>query len=378
MILSRRQLVQSFPLLGLPAPLLAQRGPIEARMVVEDGRLWVGAQIGDKALRFVVDTGAAGNFIRPEIAKSLGLTNISVGGTVSGVGGKSSVVGNVEAKNVVIGGVVRQPRMQFSTYNVRIGGDDSAGLLAAGLVTAYDSDLLLGDTMATWRIWLDGRTAVPEGKLLEGAMIRKKSEREASERIVVTAMIDGKPYRLMVDTGAPRSLLLFAKATARSGLWDASAWAPQRLRGFGGAADRLARITRATRLDFGPLALKRPFVTLTDPGQAAFGDLDGLIGLPIITLFDWSIDADKNRIWLKRNVRKAGADFYGRSGLWLKREADGSATVEAVGAGSPAAAAGVTVGMRVPGFLSLLPRTNGDAGSTVEIGGKTVTLADYL
>lgn len=378
MILSRRQLVQSLPLLGVPAPLLSQRSPIEARMVVEDGRLWVGAQIGDKALRFVVDTGAAGNFIRPEIAKSLGLTNISAGGTVSGVGGKSSVVGAVEAKNVVIGGVVRQPRMQFSTYNVRIGGDDSAGLLAAGLVTAYDSDLLLGDTMATWRIWLDGRTSVPDGKLLDGAMIRKKSEREASERIVVTAMIDGKPYRLMVDTGAPRSLLLFAKATVRSGLWDAPAWAPQRLRGFGGAADRLARVTRATRLDFGPLALKRPFVTLTDPGQAAFGDLDGIIGLPLIMLFDWSIDPSRNRIWLKRNVRKPGADFYGRSGLWLKREADGSATVEAVGAGSPAAAAGVTVGTRVPGFLSLLPRTNGEAGSTVEIGGKTVALADYL
>ncbi len=377
--LSRRQIVQLLGAAALPLPAFGKRPPIEARMVVEDGRLWVGAQIGDRALRFVVDTGAAGNFLRPDLAKALSLANVSSGSAVSGVGGKSRVVGAVEARNVLIGGVVRQARMQFSTYDFGRGlGDDAAGLLAAGLVTAYDSDLLLGDTMATWRIWLDGRDGLPEGKLLEGASVAKRDAREASERIVATASIDGKSYRLLVDTGAPRSLLLFSRATVRSGLWDSPAWSPNRVRGFGGAADRLVRITRATRLEFGPLVLKRPFITLTDPRQGAFGDVDGIIGLPLITLLDWSLDAGTNRVWLTRNVRKASADAYGRSGLWLKREADGGGSVEAVGAGSPAAAARIQVGDRAPGFAALLAKINGPVGATVDFGGKTFVLADYL
>ncbi len=377
--LTRRRLVTSLPLLALPSPLLAQRAAIEARLVVEDGRLWIAAQIGDQLLRFVVDTGASGNFIRPEIAKSLGMTNVSAGSAVTGVGGKSRVIGSAEARNVVVGGVVRQPRMRFSMYDFGRGmPDDAAGLLAAGLITSYDSDLLLGETLATWRIWLDGRPTLPDGRLLDGTTISRRHEREASERITVTAQIDGKPYRLMVDTGSPSSLLLFPRATLRSGLWDAPTWAPQRVSGFGGAASRLSRTTRATRLDFGPLALKRPFVTLSNPMDPAFGDIDGIMGLPMMALFDWSLDVGKGKIWLKRNVRKPEADRYGRSGIWLKREADGSASVETVGAGSPAAVAGVTPGMRASRFDDILARLNGPAGTTVQIDGRTITLADYL
>ncbi len=377
--LSRRRFVTSLPLLALPVPLLAQRAAIEARLVVEDGRLWIAALIGDTPLRFVVDTGAAGNFVRPEIAKSLHMTNVSAGNAVTGVGGKSRVTGSAEARNVVVGGVVRQPRMQFSLYDFGRGmPDDAAGLLAAGLITSYDSDLLLGDTLATWRIWLDGRPTVPDGRLIDGTTISRRHEREASERITVTVQIDGKPYRLMVDTGSPRSLMLFPRATLRSGLWDAPTWAPQRVSGFGGAARRLSRTTRATRLEFGPLVLKRPFVTLSDPLDPAFGDIDGVMGLPMIALFDWSLDVGRSKIWLKRNIRKPEADRYGRSGIWLKREADGSASVEAVGAGSPAAAAGVTAGMRASRFDELLAGLNGPAGTTVDIGGHNFTLANYL
>lgn len=387
-ILSRRQLCQLMGALAIPAGArAAERTALEAPIVVEDGRLWISTQIGERSFRFIIDTGAASNFIRPEIAKELGLHNVSSGNAVSGVGGKARVVGTVEAPNVVIGGAVRQNRMQFSTYDFERGLPlDAAGLLAAGVVTAYDCDLSMGETVGKWRMWPNGRNASPEGAPLAGATVAHRGQRDASERIIMTTLIDGKPYRLLADTGSPRSITLFSRSVTRSGLWDSPAWAPQMLSGFGGAASRLSRTTRATRMELGPLALKRPFVTLTDPAQAAFGDVDGLIGLPLLSLFDLSIDASANKIWIRRNVRKPTADSYGRSGLWLKPEDDG-VSIASVGAGSPAAAAGLRAGDRVSGsFANAYRAVNGNAGKPVQIDvlrdGKTITasfvLADYL
>lgn len=387
--LSRRQTMQLLGALAIPAGTrAAAKTALEAPIVVEDGRLWISVRIGERSLRFIIDTGAGGNFIRPDLAREFKLPNVSIGNAVGGVGGKRRVVGMVEAANVVIGGAVRQNRMQFSTYDFDRGlPPDAAGLLAAGVVTAYDCDLAMGDTVGTWRIWPGGRDGVPQGVPLAGAMINHRSQYDASERIVVTALIDTKPYRMLVDTGSPRALTLFSQASARSGLWDAAAWSPQTLSGFGGASSRPARTTRATRLELGPLALKRPFVTLTDPEQAAFGDVDGLIGLSLITLFDLSLDARRGRIWAQRNGRKPSADGYNRMGLWLKREADGGVSVGAVGAGSPAAAAGLRVGDRLtPSFSDPIRAVNGPAGTAMDLNvardDKTmavrVVAADYL
>lgn len=387
--LSRRQLCQFMGALAIPVGARAvEHNAIEAPIVVEDGRLWISAQIGERSLRFVIDTGAAGNFVRPDIAKELNLHNVSSGNAVGGVGGKARVVGTVEAPNVVIGGAVRQARMKFSTYDFnRFLPPDAAGLLAAGVVTSYDCDLVMGETVGKWRIWPNGRLGVPEGILLPGVTISHRDARDGSERVVVMAIIDDKPYRMLVDTGSPRALTLFSRATTRSGLWDSPAWAPQQISGFGGAASRLSRTIRATRLELGPLALKRPFVTMIDPAQAAFDDLDGLIGLPLISLFDLSVAAGAGKVWARRNARRPSPDSYFRSGIWLRREPDGGAIVAAVGAGSPAAAAGMRTGDRIAGtFVEAFRAINGEAGKTVALtfvrDGATVktgfVLADYL
>jgi hypothetical protein len=388
-VLSRRQLCQLLGALAVPAGArAAEKTALEAPIVVEDGRLWISAQIGERVLRFIIDTGAGGNFIRPEIAKALDLQNVSMGLSVGGVGGKSRVVGTVEAHDVVVGGVVRQKRMQFSTYDFRRGlPADAAGLFAAGVVTAYDSDLVLGETLGNWRIWLNGRNAAPQGTLLPRTTISHRGEFDGSQRIVVTAWIDDQAYRLLADTGAPDALMLFSRATARSGLWNAPSWAPERVSGFGGAASRLSRITRASRLQFGPMSLKRPFVTLTDPAQAAFGDIDGVIGLRMLSLFDLSIDASAGKVWARRNARRPTADSYPRSGLLLQREADGATRIAAVGGGSPGAVAGAQAGDRLTGKIpDVFGRINGAAGQAVELdvvrdgkpGQIKMTLADYL
>lgn len=364
-----------------PRLAFAQNAPIVAKVVVEDGRLWVSAVIGtSEPLLFVIDTGAAGNFLRPEIAKRLGLTVLG-GGAVRGVGGKTASTGLVEANDVFIAGVVRQNRMLFSTYDFGRGlAENAAGLFASGLITAYDSDLSF-DT-GRWQIWPKGRTGEPAGLRLDGASITADGGR-GSERIYVTAMIDGKPYRLLVDTGAPRGVTLFPRASARSGLFEGRNYSPFAVSGFGGRARKLSRLVRASNFALGPLQFDRPFVTVMDPNQSIASDADGVIGLPIIALYDWSTDVGRNRVWLTRNGNSLKAERYAKSGMWIERTATGGAFVAGVGAGSPAAAAGIAAGDIItdpPKFEDVLRLINTPTGQSYKLAvqrgsGTPVTLA---
>jgi predicted aspartyl protease len=371
----------------IPSRILGQDAPIVAKVVHEDGRVWISAIIGkSEPLLFIIDSGASNNYLRPEIAKRLGLSTLG-GGLVGGVSGKVATTGRVEAHDVIIGGVVRQKTMQFSTYDFGRGiADDAAGLFAAGLLTAYDSDLSF--EAGRWQIWPKGRPGEPTGQQLDDASITAMGGRGA-ERIYVTAMIDGKPYKLMVDTGAPRGLLLFPRAGARSGLQTTPNFAPIALSGFGGRANKLARLVRARNFSLGPLQFDRPFVTLMDPNQAIGNDADGVIGLPLITLFDWSTDVGRSRVWLTRNGNGLTAERYSKIGLWVDRTPTGGTVVAGVGAGSPAAKAGIAVGDVItdpPKFSDVIRRINGPAGQaytlTTQRGTATtthnLTPANYL
>ncbi len=386
--ISRRGAIMAMGALGLPIPAFAARESITAKIVVEDRRLWVAASIdGSEPMLFVVDTGASSNFIQPDVAKRLKLATGGFG-SVGGVGGRTAMTTVVEARNVLIGGAMRQSRMQFSTYGAGRGGD-AAGLFAAGLVTAYDSDLDFVN--GVWRIWPKGREGTPAGQRIDTSAIRViGGTRAPSERMIVDAMIDGKTYRLAVDTGAPASILLFPQASTRSGLFESRRFAPQATRGFGGAAPRLSRIVRAGRLELGPLALNRPFVTAMDPAQAiAMGPIDGLLGLPIITLFDIATQVGPGKLWLKRNTRAATADPYAKSGLWLERLPNDGARVASVGGGSPAEGAGIKTGdLIAPStrFADAVRLIGGEAGSEINLrvdragtaSDMRLRLADYL
>ena len=386
---SRRAVVAGIGTLGvMPAgQLLAATPPIEAKIVLEDQRLWVGATIGSsEPLLFIVDTGAGGNFIRPDIAKRLKLTDVG-GSIVGGVGGRSANTKRMMGHDVLIGGAVRQRDMLFDTYDLSVGfPGDTAGLFAAGLFTAYDTDLdFVG---GKWRLWPKGRDGVPKGVRLADSSIAHGGRSSDSERIYVTAQIDGQAYRLMVDTGAPSSILLFPRAAARSGLFEGRAYAPHIIGGFGGYSRKLGRRVRATKLELGPLALKRPFVTVMDPKDALSLGFDGLVGLPIISLFDIATEASAGKLWLARNSLKPTADPYARGGIWFARK--GTETiVSEIGKGSPAEAAGVRLGdvlVAPKDFGQAIKQINGEAGREVVMSfrrdgvviERKFVLADYL
>ncbi|MDB5685530.1 MAG: hypothetical protein JWR77_119 [Rhizorhabdus sp.] len=371
----------------LPAELRAQSAqPLTANVAIEKGRIWIAATLaGAGPYYFVIDTGATVSYLRPAIAKELKLKVVG-SRNVRGIGAKTTASEIVMARDVNFGGHLLQRQVAFSTYDFGRGLGDAAGLLAAGILTGADSDLDMD--AGQWRIWPDGRPDRTGFEKLD-SRIRLSGNHTGSDYIYLTVRIDGRPFKLLADTGAPRAILLFPEAAKSSGLWnDDRPYAPFRNSGFGGAAARLSRLVRVGSVEAGPLKLDRPLITLMDPRQDKDLNADGVIGLEALQMLNLSTDVGGNALWVQRSRRPAPTFGYGHSGLWIDAD-KGSVVVAAVGTASPAAEAGIAIGDRLVGyesFAAALRAVNGPAGKPVTVriermgqtSEKTFTLREYL
>src|SRR6476619_305423 len=113
---TRRSLLAAAPILAVPQLLhAAPRPPLVGRIALDGGRLFTSVRINGEQFLFVVDTGATQNQIRPEIAARLKLAAVgkAAGG---GLGAKSTFTSAHVARDVIIGGIARQPLMTFESY----------------------------------------------------------------------------------------------------------------------------------------------------------------------------------------------------------------------------------------------------------------------
>jgi hypothetical protein len=299
---TRRSLLAAAPLLAAPQLLKAAtpRPPLVGRIALEGQRLFTSARINGEQLLFVIDTGTTQNKIRPEIAARLKLSAFgnSMGG---GLGAKSTFMNMHIARDVIIGGIVRQPLMTFESYDFGNGmRADVAGLLAAGVLTAYPTtiDVAKGE----WSLYLDGLPPLDGYKPLPSRLQRMPGDQ--SERIFVDATFDGTPLRLGLDTGSPRNLLLFPQTASRLKLFEGDRpFTEVTTAGFGGRSRYPSRVMRAGALQVGPYRFEDLAYTAMDPREDRkdFGG-DGLIGINLISLFDLAIDPRKNRLLVRRNA----------------------------------------------------------------------------
>lgn len=354
--------------------------PIVSRIIVEAGRIWTPVTIGDQGpFAFIFDTGASISAIDPRLAQRLGLRRLGRR-RMSGVGGSVELDIYV-ANDVVLGDGLRQSSGLFAGIAVPGGW----GLLTAALFTTTDSDL---DFVAgEWRLWPAGRPDF--GGMTQLGVIETRATGTA-DSIIAEAILDGKRLRLIVDTGAPGELLLFPHVVKRTGLWsDASPFAPQRLRGIGGATPRLGRMVRATRLSIAGFDFDGPLVRLHDPGDRLDSAYDGLLGLSVIERFDVSTEVRRARLWARANGRPKPPEDYGFAGLWLDRLPDARARVAVVSPGGPAAEAGLKVGDVLTGvddWRAYIRRFAEDPGTVIDVlvAGPTdaeirrITLRAYL
>lgn len=110
----------------------------------------------------------------------------------------------------------------------------------------------------------------------------------AGAAVIVDAHLNGVPLRLLLDTGADRTVIS-PTALARAGI-DATGGAPVRITGVTGAA--AAQLVSVQRLDVagaqvGPLAV----VAHAVPGEG----FDGLLGRDVLDAFTVTFDAAQNR-----------------------------------------------------------------------------------
>ncbi len=374
-MLDRRSLLAAFPLLAaLPARAFAD-APITAAISLNDERVLIDAKLnGQGPFPFVVDTGSIVSGVRLDVAERLGLKKLR---DVRLNENKSFPLFAVD--ELVLGGAVRQPNASmFGLAGDTLGGE---GLIAAGMLTSFDSELDL--ERGQWRVFPQGAPDRPGYTRLTS---RFEQRGLGSSRIVADVALDGANIRTIVDTGMPWVLTLPHKRGRELGLWsDATPYAPVRLKGIAGQGKSLARLVRAKSLRIGEAVYDAPLITVRPPD--ASGE-DAVLGLRVLRSLNLAIDARSASLWVKRNTISPQTPYYSRAGLWID-ETEGKVAVREVGAGSPAAKAGVSPGDVFEGVTTLgdaLARLRGDAGKPVSLAllrkGQRIetgfTLADYL
>lgn len=365
---------------SLPA-FAAQGRVFKASISLEGNRVLIAVGMnGQGPFIFMIDTGTYVSIVRPDLAKKL---NLPVQGYEAsrGIGGKGDRYAIYLARDFIIGGGIRQSSVVLED-SFRFGyQQDIYGALAAGILTASDTDLDFD--AGELRIYPDGRGDRAGYVAVDSEIPRANQPDRGSRKIVATILVNGRPLRCALDTGSPNTLSLYQAAARRLGLWDNRPFAPSRPNGIGGAGP-IARTVRVDEMTLGDVRLDRPLISLL--GNDLGSNLDGIVGLSFIRLFNTSIDSHGRRLWIKPSRQVSPPDRYGPSGLWLDR-AGPRIVVASVGNGSPAAKAGIQPGDRVVGEWSDVLRTiSASVGSRVvlkiERGGQSLdvafTLSDFL
>jgi predicted aspartyl protease len=249
---------------------------------------------GAKPLRLMLDTGAAGSVLTPGMARELGVT---VRRTKSSPYRRSTVLGR---------------DLQFY---VDTKGTDT------GSRTGWEYGVLGGDFLDHYVVELDfpGRRVrfldpkkytTPEG--VDDAAEAVVPAKIIAHRILAPVELDGKRIDLVVDTGAPDTMVLSGAAAKQIGV-DVAGLAP-----FGTAGTVLGpmeqRFYEAAEFRFGGFA-SSPFPVIVAPKgwyNLGMGN-DSVIGYDVLRPFVVRIDYGRKRIWLRRTgdarVTFLGGDY---------------------------------------------------------------------
>lgn len=360
-MLTRRRLAASA--LALPLSQLlasaarAQGQPVVAKIKLTEQRVLIDVTLNGKGpYAFIMDTGSVVSGVREEVARGLGLPKLR---DVRLNEGKSFPLYAVD--ELVLGGAVRQQGVAlFGLEGARLGGD---GLLAAGLMTALDSELDFA--AGEWRVYPTG-SPDRTGFTRLASELRDEPGANGSRRIYADVKLGETVLRPVLDTGMPWVLTLEHETGRRLGLWsDTTPYVPVRLAGITGPGKALARLVRGPSLTIGDTEYG-PSLVVVRPPDSGKGEV---LGLPVIRTLNLSIDHQAKTVWVKRNGQPPGETRYGGSGLWVDAE-NGRVQVTEVGVGSPAAEAGVRAGDMLDGVTALR-----DALPLIgRIGGPPVTL----
>jgi hypothetical protein len=372
-MLSRRRLMLSslaLPLTQLaPTAARAAGAPIVAAIRLTDQRVLVDAMMNGKGpYTLVLDTGAVVSGVKTSIAQSLALKKLRD----VRLNGRPFPLYAVD--DLLLGGQVRQAGVaMFGLEDMNLGGD---GLLAAGMVTAIDSELDF--ERQQWRLYPNGGID-RSGYTRLNSDLRSAGAVAGSQRIQADITVGDVTLRPYWDTGMPGLLSLENGDARKLGLWkDTIPYSPVRTRGLGKASKDTSRIVRAPTLKIGPAVYDAPLVLVRGPWEKI---PVSLLGLAAIRTLNLSVEPATDSLWVARNGLSPIPTTYNGTGLWVDED-NGVVDIADVGFGSPAAKAGVKPGDVLVGVSTVreaLPLLNVGHGRTVTLklkrGGQTTDVS---
>ncbi|WP_448658751.1 aspartyl protease family protein [Sphingomonas sp. CJ99] len=358
-----------------PARALAQGGGAGVPIRLTDSRLLVAGSIGQSpTLPMVIDTGGQFGLIRTDLARQLKLPKIGSRKLRLSWGNTDYPI--YRANGLLLGGRFEVPVLALAGIDRGL-GDGAAISLPGRVLTVMDGELDMD--AGQWRVYPGGLGDMSGWTRFDKGIVQR-GQSEDSRFLYADASINGAPpMRFGLDTGMPPVIRLYRKAAEAAGLWNAAKWAPA-------APDGETRVVRAEQIELAGAVIERPLVFIKDrPDWNEFEN--GIIGLPLLRLFNIATSNRDNAVLMKRNRQTMQPDYYNRTGIWIERAGDAIA-IGKVGAGSPAEQAGLQPGDRIRGipFETFIQRIYDPAGTvlnlTVERGGASravpLTLTDYL
>lgn len=351
--------------------------PVNVPITLTDNRVLVSGSIGGKGpIPLVIDTGGEMGLIKNAVAEQLQLKRIGKRWLKLATGRDEFPI--FEAPEVVLGGKVRLPVLALAGVDRNL-GEAAAASLPARVLTVVDGELDFDASV--WRVHDGGLTDRTGWTRYEKGIVQRGVS-DDSRFLFAEAALNGRNFRFGLDTGMPSMMRIYRKTAEAAGLWDGVRWTP------GGPGGK-TRFIRPEKLEIAGITIQRPLVQVRDdPDWREFDT--GLIGLPLIRLFNLATSNTDRALFLKRNAQKPQPMRYNRAGMWLERakEARDVSVVNVVGLGSPADKAGIKPGDRLSGipFDTLIDRTSERSGTmlplTVESGGAMrsieLVLADFL
>lgn len=320
--------------------------PVDPYLVVErfkfamtDGAIMLPVQIGDRACRFMLDTGARTSVVDKSLL----------------VGAKSVKKGFNEATKEAVE-LFAMPEGKLGNGELRRAAPVVAAVDLTNLseTLGYEVAGVFGFDFFTHRIVqidFDREEVLILNKLPVKCGERLSVSYKSPARPTVRAQVsESKAEDFLIDTGAisfdsgclkPRlieSLLADSKARVVGQAWNQSV-----------GPNAAGRLVQTRQLD----------VAEQITPQVVFGEHEeNLLGLYYLSRYCVTFDFGRAKIYVQQGKRFRQPDYADRSGLHLVRR-DGQAMIHSVDPGSPAANAGVKPGDRILSFGDL----RGDSGS---------------
>ncbi|OAG77622.1 Aspartyl protease [Acetobacter malorum] len=192
-----------------------------ARVPLHDdqGFLNIPVEINKHAASMIVDTGAEGSLLSPEAAERFQVQlDPSVHTLMQGTGGMGRMVPNVVVRSLTLGGLETGPvSMPVGDLPGKpVTQPPVEGLVGGDLLSHYDVEFNVAEGWLTFWSVKSGSSACA-GPADWHVIYRAVPLESAGRRVIVQVLLDDKPLRALVDSGA-RSRILSDKAAEKLGV----------------------------------------------------------------------------------------------------------------------------------------------------------------